>query len=157
MKKSRSITTGSIRGKVRSNEHRSPCNNCPWRKDAPMGYWHPKHFRDVWYDCQDDGLGLMLCHKSKAAKRPIICAGYALIVGFDSIGLRISASKGEFVPGNYSAKGIPLHRSFKAMMVAQGLKVPARNIIQPRLKHETVKQAIARIKRQLSKRDYEIH
>ncbi len=157
MKKSRSITTSSISGKVRADEKRSPCNDCPWRKDAPLGYWHPKHFRDVWFNCQDDGLHLMLCHKSKVAKRPIICAGYALIIKFNSIGLRFSAISGEFVPENYSAKGIPLHRSFKAMMVAQGLKLPARNIIQPRLKGETIKQTAARIKRQLNKRyeDYE--
>ncbi len=41
---------------------RKPCGNCPWRKDAPAEYGDPDHFREIWINCQDDGLHTMLCH-----------------------------------------------------------------------------------------------
>lgn len=44
---------------------RRPCENCPWRVDAPRGYWDPQHFVDIFRNCQDDGLNIMLCHKSR--------------------------------------------------------------------------------------------
>lgn len=43
---------------------RKPCANCPWRLDAPPGYWDPTHFTSIWRNCQDDGAEPMGCHKS---------------------------------------------------------------------------------------------
>lgn len=106
-----------------------PCDNCPWRKDAPPRYWHDDHFVSIWSNCQDDGLSLMLCHKSRPPESQIICAGYAIVIGFESIGLRLAAAQGRFDPGEYSANGIELYSSFDALMKAQGLRPPARNAI----------------------------
>ena len=47
---------------------RRACANCPWRIDAPRGYWDPQHFVDIWRNCQDDGLNIMLCHLTKKAE-----------------------------------------------------------------------------------------
>jgi hypothetical protein len=124
---------------------RAPCADCPWRKDAPKGYWHPSHFLSVWFSCQDDGQSLMLCHQSKKQKRKIICAGYALIVGYKSIGLRMANLDGKYDPNDYDACGIPLHGSFDEMMKAQGIEPPPRNRVLGR--HETVEQAMSRIRR----------
>jgi hypothetical protein len=41
---------------------RQPCSNCPWRRDAPSQHWDPQHFKDIWHNCQDDGMSQMLCH-----------------------------------------------------------------------------------------------
>jgi hypothetical protein len=29
---------------VTTTKVRRPCANCPWRVDAPRGYWDPQHF-----------------------------------------------------------------------------------------------------------------
>lgn len=108
-----------------------PCDNCPWRKDAPPGYWDPDHFKSIWNNCQDDGLRLMLCHKSRPDEGvEVPCAGYVVTVGYDSIGLRLAAMQGKVDPREYNAKGIPLYDSFEDMMRAQGIEPPPRNKVR---------------------------
>ena len=109
---------------------RSPCEDCPWRTDAPVGYWHKSNFKRLWNKCQDDGLHVMLCHKSRKLKEKRICAGYAIVLGFESIGLRLAAHKGQFDPNDYHANGIALHPSFEAIMKAQGIRQPRRNRVK---------------------------
>lgn len=63
-----------------SKTHR-PCGDCPWRKDAKVGYWHRDHFVYLVENCQGDGLGQMGCRKQDGN----ICAGWAAVVGYDAI------------------------------------------------------------------------
>lgn len=110
----------------------APCDNCPWRTDAPLRYWDDEHFRSIWSSCQDDGLALMLCHKSKPNEGlELPCAGAILVVGFDAIGLRIAAIQGRVNPNEYSANGIELYPDFKAMLRANEIEVPKRNRLIP--------------------------
>ena len=109
---------------------RSPCADCPWRKDAPVGFWHKSNFNKLWKNCQDDGLRLMLCHKSRKSRKKQICAGYAIVLGYESIGLRLAAISGQFDPNDYDANGIVLHPSFEAIMKAQGIRQPRRNRVK---------------------------
>src|SRR5680860_1708435 len=78
---------------------RHPCSNCPWRVDAPRGYWDPQHFVDIWKNCRDDGTNIMLCHKSNALtkeERPEVpCQGWIRVMGFDAIGVRILVMRGQ--------------------------------------------------------------
>ena len=103
-----------------------PCDNCPWRKDAPRGYWDPQHFVDIARHCRDDGTHSMACHKS-TPEDPILCAGYILVVGFDSIGLRIAAVRGEVSMKDYDAEGLELFSGYEEMLKANGVPVPPRN------------------------------
>ena len=106
---------------------RKPCDNCPWRKDAPPGHWDPAHFRDIWRNCQDDGHALMLCHKSKPAEKiEIPCAGAVVVLGFKSIGIRIAALRGKLDVDAY-ASDVPLFPTFLAMLRANGIRPPKRN------------------------------
>ena len=58
----------------------------------------------------------MLCHKSKLPTLKIPCAGYVLIVGFESIGLRIAAMQGTVDISQYSANGLRLFgKYFRAL------------------------------------------
>ena len=108
----------------------SPCADCPWRNDAPVGFWHKSNFKKLWKNCQDDGLRLMLCHKSRKSRKKQICAGYAIVLGYESIGLRLAAFEGQFDPNDYDANGIALHPSFAAIMKAQGIRQPRRNRVK---------------------------
>ncbi len=110
-----------------------PCSDCPWRKDAPPGYWHPDHFRDIWRNCQDDGLNVMLCHKatkapeSERGKMP--CIGWSRVMGFDAIGVRMLVLRGALTEADTAPQpGDPeLYASFAEMMRANGIDTPQRN------------------------------
>ena len=107
---------------------KKPCDNCPWRRDAPVGYWDPEHFRDIWRNCQDDGMSLMLCHKSRLDEDiKVPCAGAILVLGFASIGIRIATMRGTIDPAEYGADGLELYSTFAEMLEANGITVPARN------------------------------
>jgi len=72
----------------------------------------------------------MLCHKSRKSRKKQICAGYAIVLGYESIGLRLAAFEGQFDPNDYDANGIALHPSFAAIMKAQGIRQPRRNRVK---------------------------
>jgi Family of unknown function (DUF6283) len=106
---------------------KKPCDNCPWRRDALPGYWDPQHFRDIWQSCQDDGQALMLCHKSKPGEKVNIpCAGYVIVVGYESIGVRIATTLGRLNPEEYKTDE-PLYETFEEMMDANEVELPQRN------------------------------
>lgn len=90
---------------------------CPWRKDAPPGYWDRSHFENIARECRGDGMTTMLCHKS-TKERPIICAGWAAVVGFDSIGLRLAAISKRYDPEKLNIEGLTLYRSMDEMIRA---------------------------------------
>lgn len=102
-----------------------PCANCPWRRDAPVGHWDAQHFKDISVNCRDDGMALMLCHKSnKVEGSP--CVGAILAVGLESIGLRIAVLQGKIDLKNFSTD-TPLYRSFEEMLRANKVRIPKRN------------------------------
>lgn len=110
----------------------SPCENCPWRKDASTDTipgFSPSMMKELLVQCSDDGMAIMACHKSTCDNN-IICAGFALIVGYESIGLRIASRTRNFDPKDYSADGVELHDSFEEMMLANGVQPPKRNQVK---------------------------
>lgn len=109
-----------------------PCNNCPWRKDAPRSHWDPQHFRDIYRSCQDDGLHVMLCHKATAVPEEqrgnLICRGWVRVMGCDSIGVRLLLIKGTITHEDLDVAGGPeLFKTFDAMLKANRIPLPARN------------------------------
>jgi hypothetical protein len=69
-----------------------PCNNCPYRKDAPLKHWSVEEFKDL---IRNDKLQLGTnygCHK----KDGHVCVGWLMDQDkrdFPSIILRVSLSK----------------------------------------------------------------
>jgi hypothetical protein len=102
----------------------SPCENCPWRKEAStdtIPNFRPAMMQNLLPACSGDGWSIMACHKS-TTEANVICAGFALVIGFGSIGLRLAAARGAFDPAHYSVGGIELHQSFEKMMLANGVE-----------------------------------
>lgn len=115
---------------------RRPCENCPWRVDAPRGYWDPQHFVDVWRNCQDDGLHTMLCHKSTVLpekdRGDIPCQGWIRVMGFDAIGVRILVRHGQATFEEVEdQKGPKLFPTFAAMLRANKIRLPKRSRFRP--------------------------
>lgn len=118
-------------------KHSKPCSDCPWRRDAPVGHWHPDHFEQIWHGCQDDGMEIMLCHKAaklpEAERKNLPCRGWILVMGFAAIGVRLLMSIGRITPSELepTPKCPELYESFEAMVLAQGLEPPPRNKYVP--------------------------
>lgn len=115
---------------------RRPCDNCPWRVDAPRGYWDPQHFVDTWRNCQDDGLNIMLCHKatalSKEDQRDVPCQGWIRVMGFDAIGVRILVMQGKATLEEVeNREGPELFPTFTAMLRANKIPLPKRSRVTP--------------------------
>lgn len=57
---------------------KTPCNNCPYRKDAPLQHWDISHFKDVIKsENAEHGLGSMFyCHKH--TDKSMLCGGWLL-------------------------------------------------------------------------------
>jgi hypothetical protein len=133
----KSSQPSQARKRKRSHLVRKPCDNCPWRKDAPTRYWHPDHFKDIWASCQDDGTNMMLCHKTneqtpEARKsHRLICQGWLRVMGFDAIGVRLAVIQGyasaEEVNDRKVVPTATLYPSFAAMLEANGITPPRRN------------------------------
>lgn len=117
---------------------RRPCENCPWRVDAPRGHWDPQHFVEIWQGCQDDGTHVMLCHKSKALPKKdrgdVPCQGWIRVMGFEAIGVRLLAMQGKITDAEVADRAGPeLFTSFAAMLRANKIKLPKRSKYDPRI------------------------
>lgn len=69
-----------------------PCGSCPYRKDAPLGLWHPAEFDNLARTERDQFGAVFACHGT--AKKPTrsVCAGWLLAqreAGVPSIALRM--------------------------------------------------------------------
>jgi len=71
---------------------KTPCGNCPYRKDAPNAYWSIEEFQKV-LDAEQSELGsVFLCHKQNGS----ICVGFLMNQherDLPSIALRIALIK----------------------------------------------------------------
>lgn len=108
-----------------------PCANCPWRKDAPRQHWDPQHFRDIWANCQDDGVSQMQCHKSTPGAM-LPCNGAVRRLGYESIGVRLGVMRGRIDPADVGQADGTLFEDFAAMLQANGITPPPRNRVTPR-------------------------
>lgn len=113
---------------------RKPCDNCPWRIDAPRDYWDPQHFHDIANNCRDDGMHVMLCHKANnmpgGKNHPDAppCQGWLRVMGFDAIGVRLLAMRGRVTVAEVEDRSSPeLFKSFEAMLKANKIKITRRN------------------------------
>lgn len=73
-------------------EKKQPCNNCPYRKDAPLRYWSILEFAQL-LKSEREQLGTVYgCHK----KDDHVCVGWLMNQderGFPSIALRVALMK----------------------------------------------------------------
>lgn len=71
----------------------SPCGSCPYRKDAPLGLWHPSEFEKL-ARSERDAIGVVFaCHATAKKREQSVCAGWLLKQidgGLPSIALRLA-------------------------------------------------------------------
>lgn len=95
------------------------CDECPWRRDVPVGKFPPERYQALEATCRPGGLpNIFACHRTpEGAERA--CAGFLLVHGADNNCCRLAAMSGKWVPGEQIATG-PLYESFDEMARANG-------------------------------------
>ena len=70
----------------------SPCGSCPYRKDAPLGLWHPSEFDNLALTERDTFGSVFACHATAKKPEHSVCAGWLLSqreAGVPSLALRM--------------------------------------------------------------------
>lgn len=108
---------------------RSPCSDCPYRKDSELKKWHPSEFEGV-LRSEEMPLGsVFACHKHAALPEQErgMCAGWLLDQkkrGLPSIALRLMLmNQPEAVEAlkKVKRKGLELFESVEEMCEANGV------------------------------------
>lgn len=96
-----------------------PCLTCPYRKDTPLGIWHPEEYAKLaGYD--HHAIGVFLCHNGFLERR-LVCRGW-LSVHCESVAVRIAVSNGQIDDDlRYKKVKAPLYSTGTEAMLA-GLK-----------------------------------
>lgn len=116
------VTTLASTGGDKMLHRKSPCQTCPWRKDAEPGAFPPDAFRHSARTAEDGAFNTFSCHES-GKKAPATCAGFLLANSAHNMSVRFAIMAGRFNPRNVKAAGVKLYGSYKEMAVANG--VPA--------------------------------
>jgi hypothetical protein len=108
-----------------------PCNNCPYRKDAPTEFWHREEFENL-LESDADPLngGIFACHKGKdrPPEERTVCIGWLLDQknrNIPSIQLRLKLLRdSELVEITEQAtgEGLELYDSIEEMCKANGIR-----------------------------------
>ncbi len=110
---------------------KAPCDDCPWRTDAPPGQFPAERYEALQATHGTPGheapLGapLFACHKT-AEGREAICAGFLAVEGYDHLTVRLMVISGR-VPGASltPATGWPtLYANYGEMVAAQEYPAP---------------------------------
>jgi hypothetical protein len=105
---------------------REPCPDCPWRTDA-TGVFPPDAFKLSAHTAYDMAAHTFGCHSSGQGK-PATCAGF-LVNGADhNMAVRLKRIQGHLL--DVTDGGHELHRSYRAMAVANGVD-PADPVLAP--------------------------
>ena len=71
----------------------SPCGSCPYRKDAPLGLWHPSEFENLAASERHPIGSVFACHATAKKPEHSVCAGWLLKqidAGIPSVALRMT-------------------------------------------------------------------
>lgn len=97
------------------SHRREPCGGCPWRIDQ-TGAFPAGAFRISADTCFDGALKLFACHES-GLRRPATCAGFLIVNSAHNVIARMRGISG----GRGCSSPVPLHPSYKAMAIANGV------------------------------------
>lgn len=98
---------------------REPCDECPWRKDRPVGTFPAEAYRRSANTAEDAATHMFSCHMAGSG-RPQTCAGFLLKNSANHLGVRIAILSGRVDMAKVSSK-VELYDSYRDMAVANGV------------------------------------
>ena len=78
---------------------KTPCRDCPFRRDAPAGHFTPARYEALRCTVGDPGqeapidAPLFACHASREG-REVACAGWLAVTGHQHLGVRLAVITG---------------------------------------------------------------
>lgn len=99
-----------------------PCEQCPWRKDSPIGAFPANAYRHSANTAKDMSLHTFSCHMS-GWEKPAACAGFLNSGADHNLGVRLAIAEGRFRWEDLPVSPYPLYESYREMAEANG--VPA--------------------------------
>lgn len=114
--------TGSCRFD-RLRHPNSPCEECPWRLDQPVGRFTPERYEVLRDTCRDPdggnagfGAPLFACHKTPDG-RETACAGWLAVEGWNNVPVRMAVLDGRLDPAALVPDDDwpPLYPSYEAL------------------------------------------
>lgn len=105
----------------RSFAAKSPCDECPWRKDSPIGRFPPERFERLRSTCeQGANKPLFACHKTQEG-REVACVGWLIVEGHNNFAVRVALIQRRFSYDEIE-NSHPLYESYDEMARANGCK-----------------------------------
>lgn len=95
---------------------RTPCVECPWRRDAKPGKFPPERYIKLAPTAYDMARGVFACHMTNEGKE-VACAGFIISQGAHNLSLRMSRQSFE------ARTDAPLFFTYRELAIANG--VPA--------------------------------
>lgn len=92
----------------------TPCAECPWRRDVPVGKFPPERFEALARTAYDLGSIIFACHMSKEGGE-FGCAGFLLQSSAHNLSCRLERQKFD-VRSPY-----PLFQTYREMAIANGV------------------------------------
>lgn len=99
---------------------RTPCDECPWRRDSPVGAFPAEAYRISAPTAYDMARNTFACHMS-GVKTPAICAGFLLRGADDNMAVRIAVMNRTIDFRKISDGGCDLYESYREMAEANGV------------------------------------
>src|SRR6516165_7562536 len=96
------------------NYAKVPCNECPWRRDVPVGKFLPERYVALAHTAYDLAGVIFACHMSKEGGE-FACAGFLLQSSAHNLSVRMARHRFE-VSSPY-----PLYGTYREMAVANGV------------------------------------
>ncbi len=104
----------------RLRHRRRPCEECPWRKDAPRGAFPAEAYRHSADTAHDVSQSQFSCHMS-GAEKVSTCAGFLLRGADHNLAIRMAMREGRFNPSDVTDGGIELYAGYRSMAIANGV------------------------------------
>lgn len=102
-----------------SGYRKTPCPDCPWRRDAEVGAFPAEAFRHSARTAYDLSRHRFGCHAS-GAEKPATCAGFLLSGAAHNLSVRLDVLTGRVDLGQVSSP-VPLYDSYREMAEANGV------------------------------------
>lgn len=99
-----------------------PCEQCPWRKDSPIGAFPANAYRHSANTAYDLSMHQFSCHMS-GWEKPTTCAGFLNSGADNNLSVRLAIAEGRFRYEDMPVSPYPLYESYREMAEANG--VPA--------------------------------
>lgn len=95
---------------------KTPCAECPWRRDVPVGKFPAERYRLLAPTAYDMAVSVFACHMSKDEK-PFACAGFLIMSAAHNFSVRMARINiRDAVKSPY-----PLYETYRRLAIANGV------------------------------------